>query len=108
MENEYVVAGRDQGGKGMALNVIDGLNIGKPSAENQRITESFVPAALQALISYGQLWHIHYLADQMTHKWKTYEWERNECIIEVTVEYPGWNACVRWVPPPPDLRFIFA
>ena len=55
MANEYVVAGRDQGGKGMALNVIDGLNIGKPSAENQRITESFVPAALQALISYGQL-----------------------------------------------------
>ena len=55
MENEYVEAGRDQGGKGMALDIINGLNIGKPSAENQRITESIVETALQALMSFGQL-----------------------------------------------------
>ena len=64
---------------------IEVTKIGKAFCEFQRISECFVEGGLQAPnVSYESL--SGHLADQVTHKWKKCEWERNKwkrSVIEV-------------------------
>ena len=75
----------------------------KAFAENQRISECFVEAGLQALIR--QLWSIHWTlcwpsVPQVNNMWMGEEQVNSKCNwseIQVTLECPRWNASARRV-----------
>ena len=85
-------------GKERHWNEIKETKIGKAFAENQRISECFVEASLQALTS--QLWSIHWTLcwssdPQVKEVWMRKERVNDKCNwseTQVTLECPRWNA----------------
>ena len=90
-------------GKERHWNEIKETKIGKAFAENQRISECFVEASLQALTS--QLWSIHWTLcwssdPQVKEVWMRKEQVNDKCNwseTQVTIECPRWNASARRV-----------
>ena len=90
-------------GKERHWNEINRTKGSKAFAENQRISECFVEAGLQALIN--QLWSIHWTLSwpsvpQLNDVWMGEEQVNSKCNwseIQVTLECPRWNASARWV-----------